>query len=201
MDKLLDPSKPDQFSNSWADTAAYDWEEELEQHEQQVERSSSLSDSGSNASTSAADRDDDSAVTVHLHKLLADSKGNPEMRGISVSSLRQVEGSFREDSSWASTLCTASTQHRESPGWPHRQQGQNEELLGSRLQACQEDTASSYHSECQWLATRSALQQSQAKQQEADLSTGAGVQGECQRSFQHSRQSRTSETFTAAQKA
>ena len=97
MDKLLDPSKPEQFSNSWADTAAaFDCEEELEQHEQRVESSSTSRDSGSNASTSAADRDNDSAVTAHFHKLLADSKGNPEMRGIIVSSLRQVEGSFRE---------------------------------------------------------------------------------------------------------
>ena len=97
MDKLLDPSKPEQFSNSWADTvAAFDGEEELEQHEQRVESSSTLRDGGSNASISAADRDNDSAVTAYFHKLLADSKGNPEMRGIIVSSLRQVEGSFRE---------------------------------------------------------------------------------------------------------
>ena len=203
MDKLLDPSKPEQFSNSWADTAAaFDCEEELEQHEQRVESSSTLRDSGSNASTSAADRDNDSAVTAHFHKLLADRKGNPEMRGIIVSSLRQAEGSFREMKARGGTPCTASTQQRESPGWPHRQQGQNEELLGSRLQACQKDAASSYHSECQWPATCSALQQSQAKQQKADLSTGAGVQGECQCSFKHSRQNyRSSEPFTAAQKA
>ena len=97
MDKLLDPSEPEKFSNSWADTAAaYDCEEELGQHEQRVESSSTLRDSGSNAGNSAADRDDDSAVTAHFHKLLADSKGNPEKRGIIVSSLRQVKGSFRE---------------------------------------------------------------------------------------------------------
>ena len=91
MDKLLDPSKADQVSNSRADTAAaYDCEEDLEQHEQRVESSSTLRNSGTTASTSAADRDDDSAVTAHFHKRLVDTKRNCEMRSNIVSSLGQA---------------------------------------------------------------------------------------------------------------
>ena len=94
MPNLLNPSKADQVSNSWTETAAaYDCEEEFKQHEQRVESSSTLRGGGSFVSTSAADRDDDSAVTAHFHKLLANAKCNLRMRRIRQ---RQVEGSFKE---------------------------------------------------------------------------------------------------------